>query len=60
MTPEERESLKVRREQVMQELEQLHETRVAGDPFDKTERRQELLDELDEIRRDLGELEPDE
>jgi len=60
LTPEQREILKLRREQVARELDELSTGRTAGDKFDKTERRQELLDELDEISRDLGEIEPEE
>ncbi len=60
LTPEQREVLNLRREQVRQELDELSAARPAGDHFDKTERRQELLDELDEIRRSLGEIEPEE
>ncbi len=60
LTPEQRESLNQRRRQVARELEELSATRPAGDHFDKTERRQELLDELDEIGRSLGEVEPEE
>ena len=56
LTPEQREILKLRREQVARELDELSTGRTAGDKFDKTERRQELLDELDEISRDLGEI----
>ena len=59
LTPEQRETLNMRREQVRQELDEMAAgTRV--DYADKTERRQELLDELDEISRSLGEIEPEE
>ena len=59
LTPEQRESLNLRRHQVNRELDELSAAR-RSDPFDKTERRQELLDELDEIGRSLGEVEPEE
>lgn len=60
LSPEEREELKLRQEELHQELEELSQAQPMPDPFDKTERRQELLDELDEIRLALGEVEPEE
>ena len=60
MTPEQREMLNQRRQQVTQELAELSAARAPADRSDKTERRQELLDELDEIRHGLGEVEPEE
>lgn len=60
LSPEQRELLKSRREQVARELDELSSARTPGSTFDKTERRQELLDELEAISRDLGEIEPEE
>lgn len=60
MTPEQREMLVQRRQQVTRELTELSAARPPLDRFDRTERRQELLDELDEIRHSLGEVEPEE
>jgi hypothetical protein len=60
MTPEQREMLNERRRQASRELAELSTTRGPEDGFDKAERRQELLDEIDEIRHDLGEVEPEE
>jgi len=60
MTPEQREMLNQRRDQAARELADLSAGRGTEDRFQKAERRQELLDELDEIRHDLGEVEPEE
>ena len=60
MTPEQREVLQQRRRQASRELAELSAARTTEDGRDKAERRQELLDELDEIRHDLGEVEPEE
>jgi uncharacterized protein (DUF1778 family) len=60
LTPEQREFLNLRQEEVTRELEQLSAPQAPAGHFDKTERRQELLDELDDIRRRLGEIEPEE
>ncbi len=60
LTPEQREMLDLRRQEVTRELDELGSGRHPADHFDKTERRQELLDELDDIQRRLGEIEPEE
>jgi hypothetical protein len=60
MSPEQREILNQRRQQVTEELAELSAARAPAYGSDKTERRQELLDELDDIRHSLGEVEPEE
>lgn len=60
LTPEQREVLNRRRQEVTRELQDLSANRPHLDYADHTEQRQELLDELEEIQRDLGEVEPEE
>lgn len=60
MSPEQREILIQRRQAATRELIDLSSARGAEQGLDKAERRQELLDEIDEIRHDLGEVEPEE
>jgi hypothetical protein len=60
ISSEHREMLNDRRQEATRELAELSAARGVEDGLDKAERRQELLDELDEIRHDLGEVEPEE
>ncbi|GMU24355.1 MAG: hypothetical protein AMXMBFR13_44290 [Phycisphaerae bacterium] len=59
LPPEEREYLVQRKREVTDELERLSAQPGSPGYIDKTQRRQELLDELDEITEAMGDtLEP--